>query len=95
MKQPHNYRITIERTNEDNKSTMQFEMQDREDMFAIVDALKQGSGLNENDSTRLGVALRLLGPMMMKDRKHPLFADFFPHFKTFMTNLKGNLKNKS
>ncbi|WEM40890.1 DUF3861 domain-containing protein [Photobacterium sp. DA100] len=92
MKHPHNYRITIEHTNTDNAETIQFEIQDREDMFAIVDAIKQGSGLNSNDSTRLGVALRLLGPMMMKDRKHPLFADFFPHFKTFMQNLKGKLK---
>ncbi|PSW13213.1 DUF3861 domain-containing protein [Photobacterium rosenbergii] len=91
----HNYRITIERTNEDNAATMQFEFEDREDMFAIVDAIKHGSGLDENDSTRLGVALRLLGPMMMKDRKHPLFAEFFPHFGTFMKGLKAKLKNKS
>lgn len=95
MKQPHNYRITIERTNEGNEQAMQFEIQDREDMFAIVEAIKQGSGLNENNSTRLGVALRLLGPMMMQDRKHPLFVDFFPHFKTFINNLKSKLRNKS
>ncbi|MGF1736598.1 DUF3861 domain-containing protein [Photobacterium satsumensis] len=95
MKQPHNYRITIERTNEGNEQAMQFEIQDREDMFAIVEAIKQGSGLNENNSTRLGVALRLLGPVMMQDRKHPLFVDFFPHFKTFINNLKSKLRNKS
>lgn len=95
MKQPHNYRITIERTNEGNEQAMQFEIQDREDMFAIVEAIKKGSGLNENNSTRLGVALRLLGPMMMQDRKHPLFVDFFPHFKTFINNLKSKLRNKS
>ncbi|MCQ1058971.1 DUF3861 domain-containing protein [Photobacterium sp. DNB23_23_1] len=98
MKQPNHYRITIERTNTENESsqqTLQFEMQDREDMFAIVEKLKQGSGLDEQTSTRVGVALRLLGPAMMQDRKHPVFVDFFPHFKTFMQNVKSKLKNNS
>ena len=31
----HNYRITIERTNEDTAATMQFEFEDREDMFTL------------------------------------------------------------
>ncbi|NBI56076.1 DUF3861 family protein [Photobacterium alginatilyticum] len=26
--------------------------------------------------------------MMMQHRKHPLFIDFMPHFRTFMLNLK-------
>lgn len=92
----HNtYRITIEETN--NKAdrelqTMTFEIEDREDMFAIVEKMKQSSGLDEQAATRLGVSIRLLGPLMMQDRKHPLFADFMPHFKTFMQNLKKRIK---
>ncbi|QIA63461.1 DUF3861 family protein [Vibrio astriarenae] len=88
------YTITIKETNTTDGQTLTFEMQDRENLFAIVDALKGKSTLDENDATRLGVALRLLGPVMMKDRKHPLFADFFPHFKDFMTNLKSKVKNR-
>lgn len=88
------YTITIKETNTTDAQTLTFEMQDRENLFAIVDALKEKSTLDENDATRLGVALRLLGPVMMKDRKHPLFADFFPHFKDFMTNLKSKVKNR-
>ncbi|MEF1308105.1 DUF3861 family protein, partial [Vibrio owensii] len=26
------------------------------------------------------------------DRKHPLFADFMPHFRNFMQNMKSTVK---
>lgn len=71
---------------------LQFEVEDREDMFTIVEKLKQDSGLDELDATKVGVALRLLGPVMMQNRKHPLFADFMPHFKDFMVNLKKTME---
>ena len=96
MKKPNCYRITIEDMNpenDDNPGDMQVEVQDREDMFAIIDTLKKGSGLDEKLATQLGIALRLLGPVMMQNRKHPLFVDFLPHFKDFMVNLKKTMKN--
>lgn len=46
----NNYRITIEEVNikEDRElQTMQFEIEDRENMFAIVEKIKQDSGLDE------------------------------------------------
>ncbi len=52
---------------------MQFEIELRENMFAIVERIKQDSGLDEQSAARLGVSIRLLGPMMMQD-KHPLFV---------------------
>ncbi|GAL03467.1 DUF3861 domain-containing protein [Photobacterium aphoticum] len=90
-KRGHEYRITIEEVGE--AKTLTFTVQDREDLMAIVEKVKQGSGLEENDATRVGVALRLLGPVMMADRKHPLFADFMPHFRQFMNNLKKTIKS--
>ena len=96
MKKPNCYRITIEDMNpenDDNPGDMQVEVQDGEDMFAIIDTLKKGSGLDEKLATQLGIALRLLGPVMMQNRKHPLFVDFLPHFKDFMVNLKKTMKN--
>ncbi|GMQ48386.1 DUF3861 domain-containing protein [Vibrio sp. 10N] len=94
----HNqYRITIEEINTKadlELQTLTFEIEDREDMFAIVEKMKQSSGLDESSATRLGVSLRLLGPMMMQDRKHPLFADFMPHFRTFMQSLKKTIKGQ-
>ncbi|MEZ9593119.1 DUF3861 domain-containing protein [Shewanella sp. 10N.261.52.F9] len=90
------YRITIEEIGIDEQvkgRTLEFELEDREDLFKIVESLKQASGLDASLATRVGVALRLLGPVMMGDRKHPLFVDFMPHFKTFMQHLKNTVKN--
>ncbi len=86
------YRIIIEEVEVETPNRLEFEFQDREDLFKIVDSVKQGSSLEPTDATRLAVALRLLGPIMMKDRKHPLFVDFMPHFKSFMHNLKSTVK---
>lgn len=96
MKKPNFYRITIEdmnTENDDSPEAMQVEVQDREDMFAIVDTLKKGSGLDEKLATQVGIAIRLLGQVMMQNRKHPLFVEFMPHFKDFMVNLKKTMKN--
>lgn len=89
------YRITIEEVGTDTQDSpqrLEFEVQDREDMFKVVEKLQQGSGLEADTATRVGVALRLLGSVMMMNRKHDLFADFMPHFKTFMQNLKSTVK---
>ncbi|OQQ02098.1 hypothetical protein BK411_22690 [Vibrio splendidus] len=93
----NNYRITIEEVSvkEDRElQTMQFEIEDRENLFAIVEKIKQDSGLDEQSAARLGVSIRLLGPLMMQDRKHPLFVNFMPHFRDFMQNLKKTLKGQ-
>ncbi|MGF1771654.1 DUF3861 domain-containing protein [Vibrio maritimus] len=98
MNSKHNqYRITIEEVNtkaDRELQTLTFEIEDREDMFEIIEKMKQGSSLDEQSATRLGLSIRLLGPMMMQDRKHPLFADFMPHFKEFMQNLKKTIKDQ-
>lgn len=88
------YRVTIEEMNTESETvrTLAFEHQDREDLFNVVEQLKLGSGLDEALATKVAVALRLLGPVMMQNRKHPLFEDFMPHFKRFMHNLKSTVK---
>ncbi|MGF1901007.1 DUF3861 domain-containing protein [Aliivibrio sifiae] len=90
------YRVIIEEVTPEQEmaQTLVFEFQDREDLFTIVDKLKQKSGLEPEVATKVGVALRLLGPVMMANRKHELFSDFMPHFKSFMQNLKSKVKGK-
>lgn len=86
------YRITIEEIDVAEAKNLEFEYQDREDLFKIVEGLKNGSGLEPENATKVAVAIRLLGPLMMKDRKHPLFVEFMPYFKNFMQNLKSTVK---
>ncbi|MCL1092836.1 DUF3861 domain-containing protein [Shewanella kaireitica] len=93
----NSYRITVEEliAEADKPArTIEFEFEDREDLFQLVDNLKRASGLQPTFAVRLAVALRLLGPMMVQQRKHPLFVDFMPHFKTFMLQLKNTIKSK-
>lgn len=93
-KKENNYRVTIEEVNNDHTGkTLRFEFEDREDLFNVVEQLNKYSGLEAPIATRVGVALRLLGPVMMKNRKHSLFVDFMPHFKAFMQNLKSSVKS--
>ncbi len=94
IRKDEQYRITIEEVGTEEPRRLDFEYQDREDLFNIVEGLKKGSGLEPENATKVAVALRLLGPVMMKDRKHPLFVDFMPHFKNFMQNLKSTVKQK-
>ncbi|OBT13410.1 hypothetical protein A9264_07000 [Vibrio sp. UCD-FRSSP16_10] len=89
----HQYRITIEeRVSEQVGQTLQLEFQDREDLFKVVEMINKGSDLETEEATRLAIALRLMGPVMMQKRKHPLFLEFMPHFKVFMQNLKSKMK---
>lgn len=90
----NHYRIAIEELNvpPHTAKTFQFEFQDREDLFKLIENLKTGSGLEESLIPKVAVALRLLGPIMMQNRKHPIFSEFMPHFKTFMQNLKNTVK---
>ena len=95
MNKQNHYRITIEELTtkeERNLQTLEFEIEDREDIFAIIEKIKQNSKLESQDASRLGLSLRLLGPLMMKNRKSQLFVDFMPHFKSFMQNLKKIMK---
>lgn len=93
MKKQKSYRITVEEIDTEGQATcLQFEIEDREDIFAVVEAVKKGSDLDEIDATRVALALRLLAPTMVKHKKHPLFETFMPHFKDFMMNLKKILK---
>ncbi|OAN17890.1 hypothetical protein A3K86_02945 [Photobacterium jeanii] len=97
MRKENQYRITVEEIGVAEglvPQRLQFEMQDREDLFSAVEKINENSGLAAPEATRVAVALRLLGPVMMLNRKHELFAEFMPHFKTFMQNLKNTVKGK-
>ncbi|MCZ8489294.1 DUF3861 family protein [Vibrio lentus] len=43
-------------------------------------------------SSATRVSIRLLGPMMMQDSKHPLFVDFMPHFQKLHAKSEEDVK---
>ncbi len=90
MGSEHQYRLTLTETTENTKAqSLTLDFQDREDIFDVLNKLKSKEMLSEEEATKLGIALRLLGPTLMQNRKHSLFVDFFPHFRAFMLNLKN------
>lgn len=87
------YRITIE--NVDSNERLQFDHQDREDLFEIIRKIEAKQMVAAELAPKLGLGLRLMGPMIMMNRKLSVFADFFPHFKAFYIKLKNTVKSST
>lgn len=92
MKQ-HRYRITLEHL-ADTKGTLpapgilQFEVGNHDDIFAIVERLRDRGDFNAGAATALAVGLKLFSEVMLEEKEHPLFLSFRPHFAQFMKELK-------
>jgi len=93
MKQ-HHYRVTVEHLALPDGSTptppseLRFEVGNHDDILAIVGRMRGRGDLPEADATALAVGLKLFSEVMLKHRGLPLFAQFGPHFKSFMQQLK-------
>ena len=92
-----NYKITIEEINKEGKlegEKLEFKTQSHDNLFEIVEKLKQHPELGNTDVASLGVGLKLFTGIMLKNKKLPLFKNLLPHFKDFMKDLKKSGKNK-
>ena len=60
MRKDNNYRVIIEQINVEPEAsqTVQFEFQDREDVFKAVENIRQGSGLEESTATKAKAAVK-------------------------------------
>lgn len=97
MKQ-HRYRITLEHLADTkgalpSPKTLQFEVGNHDDLFAIVERMRGRGDFDENTATALAVGLKLFGEVMMEEKAHPLFAPLRPHFAQFMKELKKGLRS--
>lgn len=95
MKKQKHYTVTLTQMTEADPNTVQtltFEFEDRECLFKIIENLKKGNIVESNEVPRLALGLRLLGPMVIANRKSSLFSEFVPHFKAFMINIKKRVK---
>ncbi|MBC8797556.1 DUF3861 domain-containing protein [Shewanella algae] len=96
MKQ-HKYRISVEHLEDQNgmpssyQQALKFEVGNHDDIFAIVDKIKQRQDFDEDQAAAFAVGLKLFSEVMLEQRKNPLFDEFRPHFMQFMKQLKqGN-----
>ncbi len=92
MKQ-HRYRITLEHIADKNGAlsaagTLQFEAENHDDIFEIVERLRGRGDFNADVAAALAVGLKLFSEVMLEEKENPLFSSFRPHFMQFMKKLK-------
>lgn len=87
----HRYQVTLTPLAEQvgaSAPALQFEVENHDDIIAIVKRLEQRADFTEGDARAFGVGLKLFSEVMIKNKQAPLFADFLPHFINFMKELK-------
>lgn len=68
---------------------LEFQTGNHDDIFRIVELMKQRDDLSPAHATSLAVGLKLFSEVMLENKGHPLFTEFQPHFLAFMRKLKG------
>lgn len=90
----HRYRVTLEHLADSRgapstyPAPVVFEVGNHDDLFPIIERMRQRSDLDPSSATALAVGLKLFGEVMLENRGNPLFADLAPHFREFIKRLK-------
>ena len=92
MKQ-HRYRVTLEQLSgpagaPSTDKTLQFDVGNHDDIFAIVDGLRGRGDFGHDAATALAVGLKLFGEVMLEEPVKPVFSTIRPHFLQFIRELK-------
>ena len=94
-KKSNHYKLTIEEValkdpNEPLKDPITLEFDNHDDIFKIMDIVKQRQLFeSESQAQEFALGLKLFSEVMLKNRQHPLFEDFLPEFGKFMKQLKS------
>lgn len=94
-KRANKYKLTLEQVSLMNEKTIlsepvSIEFENHDEIFKIIDIIKEKNLFEEdNQSTEFAIGLKLFSEVMLKNRKHPLFEEFFPAFGEFMKKLKS------
>ncbi|NPU66759.1 DUF3861 domain-containing protein [Bradyrhizobium sp. 83012] len=93
---PHAYAIEV--TDIDSRRdgavgpSYDFTFTSHDDLNEIVARVQRRGLFDHNESKAFVTGLKLLGGVMLNHRGEPLFAEFGPAFKEFMTKLKSGAK---
>ena len=92
----HHYRVTVEPCSDENptpapEAGLTFEVDNHDDILAIVKKLESRPDFTQNDARAFGVGLKLFSEVMLKNKSLPLFSGFLPHFVDFMKELKKGI----
>ena len=92
MKQ-HQYRVTVEhlqtaRGEPVSREPLVFAARNHDDLFAIVERARGGTGLSGDDAAAMVIGLKLLSEIALENRDHPLFSDLRDALGQFIGKLK-------
>lgn len=95
-KKTNKYRLTLEQVSlveEDAtlQSPMCLEIENHDEIFRIVEKVKQKNLFaDKSQSTQFAIGLKMFSEVMLTNRAHPLFEEFFPAMGAFMKKLKSS-----
>lgn len=85
----YRYRITLESLSPGAEPvTLQFEIENHDNIAAIAERLPSRFGLDENSTRAMIVGAKLLGEVALKNRDKPPFNDLRPALRQFTQRLK-------
>lgn len=93
----HRYRVTLEhlsapKAKTSGDSPLEIEVRNHDDIFRIVELMRNRDDLDENDATALAIGLKLFSEVMLDNKDNPLFSSFLKDFGKFMKALKASDK---
>ncbi|AWG26797.1 DUF3861 domain-containing protein [Flavobacterium kingsejongi] len=94
-KRNHQYRITVTHLESAKESApiqpeLQIDIENHDDIFAVIEKIQQKQLFDDpQQATEFGLGLKLFSEVLLKNRKHPLFDEFYPAFGDFMKKLKS------
>jgi hypothetical protein len=89
----HLYRITLEhledaKGNPVEKTPLQFEVKNHDDLYSIVEKVKAKGLFEENEAAAFAIGLKLFREVMLHNRDSAVFKELDPHFSEFMKAFK-------
>jgi hypothetical protein len=89
----HLYAIEVTELPQNGESSapenrLQFEFLSHDDLLEITAKVQQKQLFSEEQAKLFCVGIKLFSSVLLENRKHPLFAEFAPHFGEFMKKLK-------
>jgi hypothetical protein len=99
-KRHYSYRITVTPTGAPVEGAplpppLSFEATNHDDIIAIVERARAGSGLAADDAASMAVGLKLLGEAVLREKDNPLFDPLRGPIREFIGNLKARSRGGS
>ncbi len=96
---PHPYRITVQSLATDppanHAEALSFDVTNHDELFQLVEKVRDRGAVPKEEAAEFTIGLKLFSEVMLRHRREPLFSELFPHFGTFMKQLKDGAKKEA